>query len=73
MYLPAGHRDRWCHRPCDPPEQVFNADQPTVALSPASEAPAEAIRAGWAALLPGQDVPLIGEAVLDGGDPRFDG
>lgn len=36
-----------------------------VDLSPVSEAPAVATRAKWAALLPGQDVPLIWERVFD--------
>lgn len=50
-------------RPCrlEPPEQVFNADVPTVDLTPASDAAAEAVKAAWAPQLSGQDVPLIWE------------
>lgn len=43
----------------DEPEQVFNADHPTVDLTPTGDA--DAIRAAWEPLLPDQDVPLIGE------------
>jgi hypothetical protein len=57
---------RWRGRdPACPPDQVANAKDSMVDLSPVSEAPAAATRAGWAALLPGQDVPLIGERVYD--------
>lgn len=48
--------------PC-PPRQVFNANNPTADLTPVSDEDAERVKAGWAALLPGQEVPLIGEAV----------
>jgi hypothetical protein len=37
-------------------EQVFNADRPTANLTPVSEAPAQAVRDGWAALLSGEQV-----------------
>lgn len=42
-------------------EQVANAKDSFVDLTPASEAPAEAVKAAWNAWLPGQDIPLIGE------------
>jgi hypothetical protein len=43
------------------PEQVANACEDFVDLTPVSDAPAEQTRANWSALLPGQTVPLIGE------------
>lgn len=42
-------------------EQVFNADNPTVDLTPVSDAPAEAVKAGWLPVLSGQEIPLIWE------------
>lgn len=45
----------------DCPEQVFNAPDSFVDLTPVSEAPAEQTRANWSAFLPDQDVPLIWE------------
>jgi hypothetical protein len=44
-----------------PPEQVVNANDDFVDLSPVSEVPAEQTRANWSATLSGQEVPLIGE------------
>lgn len=50
----------------DEPEQVFNADHPTADLTPTGDA--DAVRAGWAPLLPGQAAPLLWErADMDGG------
>jgi hypothetical protein len=43
------------------PEQVFNARRPVGDLTPVSQAPGDAVKANWAALLPGQVVPLLGE------------
>jgi len=43
------------------PEQVFNARHPLGSLVPVSEAPADAVKAAWSPLLPGQDVPLLWE------------
>ena len=40
---------------------VVNANRPTVNLAPASDAPVNAVRAGWAPLLTGQLVPRVGE------------
>lgn len=45
-------------------EQVANARRPTANLTPLSQVPAETVRAGWAALLPNQTVPLIWERVF---------
>lgn len=51
-------RDRSC-----PLDQVANAKDSTVDLTPVSQAPADAVKAAWASLLPGQTVPMIGERV----------
>ena len=45
----------------DRQEQVANACDSFVDLTPVSEAPAEQTRTNWSALLPGQTVPLIWE------------
>lgn len=52
---------RWRGRRPTREEQVANACDDFVDLAPASEAPAVATRENWSALLPGQDIPLIGE------------
>ena len=52
---------RWRGRDLDCVDQVANAKDSTVDLTPVSEAPAEATRANWAALIPGQAIPMIGE------------
>ena len=52
---------RWRGRGLTEEEQVANACDDFVDLSPVSEAPAEATRSNWSALLSGQEVPLIGE------------
>ncbi len=52
---------RWRGRDLRPKEQVANARDSFVDLTPASEAPAEQTRSNWSALLPGQTVPLIWE------------
>jgi hypothetical protein len=44
-----------------PPDQVGNAKDSLVNLTPTSQARAEATRAGWAPWLSGQAVPLIWE------------
>jgi hypothetical protein len=46
-------------------EQVANAKDSFVNLTPVSDAPAEAVKAAWSAWLPGQDIPLIGERRYD--------
>jgi hypothetical protein len=52
---------RW--RGCDltPKDQVANALDSMVDLTPASDAPAETVKTAWAPLLSGQRIPLIGE------------
>lgn len=46
-----------------PIDQVINAKDALHPFPAASEAPAQATRAKWAALLPGQAIPLIWERV----------
>lgn len=46
-----------------PVDQVANAPDALVNLTPASEVAAQAVRDGWAPLQKGQAVPLIGEEV----------
>ncbi len=53
-------RDSTC-----PPDQVANAKDSMVDLSPVSEAPALAVKAAWGPLLSGQSVPLLWERVTD--------
>jgi hypothetical protein len=52
---------RWRGRDLEPKDQVANALDSFVDLTPASEAPAAAVKAAWAPLLSGQEIPLIGE------------
>ena len=53
---------RWRGRQVWPkPEQVANACDDFVDLTPVSEAAAEQTRTNWAALRAGQNIPLIGE------------
>lgn len=52
---------RWRGRPLEPREQVANARDSFVDLTPASTVPSDTTKTGWAALLPGQDIPLIWE------------
>ncbi len=42
-------------------EQIANADDDFADLTPASEAPADAVKAAWLPLQAGQTIPLIGE------------
>jgi hypothetical protein len=51
---------RWRGRG-EPQEQVANACDSFVDLTPVSEAAAVATRSKWSALLPGQTIPLIWE------------
>ncbi len=51
---------RWRGRVPTREQQVANACDDFVNLTPASEIPAEITRNNWAAWLPGQEVPLIG-------------
>jgi hypothetical protein len=60
---------RWRGRGLAEEEQVANARDSFVDLTPVSEAPAEATRSNWSALLTGQAVPLIGEVRNGREDP----
>lgn len=53
-------------------DQVANRPDALADLTPASQAPAEAVRAAWAPTVPGQAVPMIGERVYDGAEPCDD-
>lgn len=52
---------RWRGRDLEPKDQVANALDSTVDLTPASAAPAAAVEVAWAPLRAGQTIPLIGE------------
>ncbi len=52
---------RWRGRDLTPKEQVANACDSFVDLTPASDVPAELVKERWSALLSGQAIPLIGE------------
>lgn len=54
---------RWRGRGLDEEEQVANARDSFVDLTPVSDAPAAAVKAAWLPLRAGQLVPLIGERV----------
>lgn len=54
---------RWQGRGLDREEQVANAKDSFVDLTPASEASAEQVRSNWLPLKRGQAIPLIGERV----------
>jgi hypothetical protein len=56
---------RWRGRSSTEQEQVANAWTSFVDLTPASEAPAEAVRAAWLPLQAGQEIPLVGELRYD--------
>lgn len=63
-----GSRGMWSN----PDEELIaNAFDDAFDLSPVSQAPAIQTRANWAALLPGQEIPLIGEPTY-GRDPEDD-
>lgn len=61
---------RWRGRDLDRREQVANAHDDFVDLTPVSEIPAERVKDAWAALRAGQGTPLIGE-VRDAGQEEF--
>lgn len=48
------------------PDQVANAKDSTVNLTPVSQAPADAVKAAWDAVLLGQEIPMIGERIYVG-------
>lgn len=52
---------RWRGRDATYKEQVANACDSFVDLTPVSDAPAAQVSTSWSALLPGQTVPLIWE------------
>lgn len=53
-------RDRSC-----PPDQVFNGPDALAHLTPASEAPAAAVKTAWEPVRTGQAIPMLGERVSD--------
>ena len=59
---------RWRGRDYTKKEQVANACDDFVDLTPVSEAPAAAVADAWSALRTGQEVPLIGEDRYGGFD-----
>jgi hypothetical protein len=67
---------RWRGRDLAYKEQVANACDDFVDLTPATQEPAIETRENWSALIPGQAVPMIGEQVYgydcqeDDGCPR---
>lgn len=52
---------RWRGRDLEPKDQVANALDSFVDLAPVSDAAADEVKAAWAPLLSGQEIPLIGE------------
>lgn len=59
---PSIRRYRWRGpQPRPDEEQIANAPDGLFALAPVSDAAAAQTRTNWAALLPGQEIPLIGE------------
>lgn len=58
---------RWRGRG-EPQDQVANALDSTVNLTPVSETRATQTRSNWSALQPGQTVPLIWEDIRHGGE-----
>lgn len=60
---------RWRGRDLDCKEQVANADDSFVDLTPVSDTPAAVVAASWDALRAGQAVPLIGERVYPDDEP----
>lgn len=61
---------RWRGREERRGEQVANARDSFIDLTPASEAAATATRDNWSALLPGQPIPLIWEETRRGRQER---
>lgn len=59
---------RWRGRDGRPKEQVANAWDSFVDLTPVSDAAADAVKAAWGPLASGQEIPLIGES--DGYQPE---
>lgn len=62
---------RWRGRDLRPKEQVANAWDSFVDLTPVSETPADEVKAAWLPLQAGQTIPLIGEQTY-GFQPEVD-
>lgn len=60
---------RWRGRGLDCKEQVANACDSFVDLTPASQAPAAAVKAAWLPVQSGQAIPLLGERVYPDAEP----
>jgi len=56
---------RWRGRDWRPKEQVANAWDSAIDLTPVSDAPADAVKAAWLPMQAGQDIPLIGREQRD--------
>lgn len=63
---------RWRGRDLECKEQVANATDSFVDLTPVSAAPAAAVKAAWLPLRAGQSVPLVGERVYPDAEPGDD-
>jgi hypothetical protein len=59
----------WRGRGLECREQVANADDSFVDLTPASDTPAALVKAAWLPLQEGQDIPLVGERVYPDDEP----
>ena len=64
---------RWRGRDTTYKEQVANACDSFVDLTPVSEAPAAAVLAAWLPLKTGQDIPHIYERTVPDGRPEEEG
>jgi len=64
---------RWRGRDLTYKEQVANACDSFVDLTPVSEAPAAAVLADWLPLKQGQAIPLIWERTTPDGRPEDEG
>lgn len=50
-------------RRLEPVDQVANGPDAKMNLKPVSEAPADAVKAAWKPVEPGQKIPMVGEQV----------
>ena len=62
---------RWRGRSLTEEEQVANACDDFVDLTPVSDAAADAVKAAWLPLQAGQEIPLIGERSYGGAEEEF--
>lgn len=60
---------RWRGRDLECKEQVANANDSFVDLTPVSDTPADVAKAAWLPLQEGQEVPLVGERVHPDDEP----